>query len=232
MLAVVGMFKVIANKVGKWIHKAGGAAGNAILNEGSYSPHLNLINREEVFQFIRERSPVKVLDVGGRNGEFSFLFPEAVSNGGYEILDLEATPGGGILRGDITHCPEIPDSSYDLVFSNNVLEHIADPFAAGRECVRICKSGGLNVHLTVFSWRYHPAPKDFFRYTHSGLELLFHKTGQMKTLLLGYDIAKRRVNHHGGKLANNLDTPPIDNMGGWLEQWEVMYVGEKILPGA
>ncbi|MGV6996296.1 class I SAM-dependent methyltransferase [Desulfovibrio sp. QI0430] len=198
-----------------------------ILNDGAYSSHLNLISEKDVFQFILEKKPKKVLDVGGRNGEFSFLFPQAVACNGYDILDVDVQPRRGFIRGDIIHCPEISSNSYELVFSNNVLEHVADPFAAGRECVRICRPSGLNVHLTPFSWRYHPCPKDFFRFTHSGLEILFNQTGDMKTLQLGYDISRRRQNHYGGKLKDNLDTPPIDAMGGWLEQWQTIYIGEK-----
>ena len=69
-----------------------------------------------------------------------------------------------MIYGDICDCPQIPDESYDIVFSTSVFEHIKEPWKAAKECVRITKKGGINVHLTLFSWRYHPVPVDCFVY--------------------------------------------------------------------
>lgn len=94
--------------------------------------------------------------------------------------------------------------------------------------MRICKEGGLLICLAPFSWRYHPTPVDNFRYTHNGLKYLFERTGDVKTLLAGYDISNRRKNAKGGKISGGLDIVPTDDLGGWREHWLTIFIGEKI----
>jgi hypothetical protein len=81
--------------------------------------------------------------------------------------------------------------------------------------------------MAPFSWRYHPYPKDLFRFSAEGLEHLFKRTGRMDTILSGNDITKRRKNIIGGKIGKNLDVPPIDGFGGWRENWQSLYIGTK-----
>lgn len=195
-----------------------------IINAEGYSPHLNILEREDIFALIRgEAGPGKTfLDVGGRDGERRDL-AEAF---GYQILDLE--PGtSDAIKGDICCCPEIPDDSYDVVFSMNLLEHVTDPWAAAAEMTRITRPGGLLMHLAPFAWRYHPFPEDYWRFSHSGLKLLFERTGNVSTLVSGYDIQMRRKDHRGGALPDNLDVPPVDQLGGWREHWHAIWVGRK-----
>lgn len=195
-----------------------------VQNEGAYSPHLNLIDREDAFALIRADAGVgkSFIDVGGRNGERRALAEGYV----YRILDLD--PGGDdVLVGDICDCPQIASDAHDVVFSMNLLEHVADPWAAASEMVRIARPGGLLVHLAPFAWRYHPFPEDHWRFSHSGLKLLFERTGQVDTVLSGYDIRSRRKDQRGGALPDHLDVPPIDQLGGWREHWHAMWVGRK-----
>lgn len=100
-----------------------------------------------------------------------------------------------------------------FIFSNNVFEHIMEPWAAAAECVRILKKNGITIHIAPFSWRYHPVPVDYFRYSHDGLKHLFERTGEIETLLSAYDISERRKDHRGGKIGI-LDVPPVDELGG------------------
>lgn len=196
----------------------------SILNEGGYSPRIHIVRREEAFDLIRAHAgPGRAfLDVGGRAGERR----ELASGYAYRILDLEPAERDGIV-GDICHCPQIGDGSFDVVFSMNLLEHVADPWAAAAEMVRIARAGALLVQLAPFAWRYHPFPEDHWRFSHSGLRMLFERTGKVETLLSGYDIQMRRKNHEGGTLPDNLDVPPIDQMGGWREHWHAVWVGRK-----
>ena len=133
---------------------------------------------------------------------------------------------GKMIVADVCNCYEIPDETYDIVYSNSVFEHIKEPWKASEECVRITKKGGLNIHTTLFSWRYHPCPVDCYRYTHTGLSYLFERTEKMETLCATYCIPNRRLNGvgHPGK---GKDTVPIDSMGGWLEQWAITFIGKR-----
>ncbi|MCQ9378577.1 bifunctional 2-polyprenyl-6-hydroxyphenol methylase/3-demethylubiquinol 3-O-methyltransferase UbiG [Methyloversatilis sp. XJ19-49] len=196
-----------------------------VLNEGAYSPHVDMVGRDAAFRFIREAAaPGKsFLDVGGRKGERRALAE------GYEYRVMDIDPGwSDAIVGDICSCAHVSTDSFDIVFSMNLLEHVADPWAAASEMVRIARPGGLVVQIVPFSWRYHPFPEDYWRFSHSGLRLLFEKTGTVETLLSGYDAEMRRKDQRGGSLPDNLDVPPIDELGGWREHWHALWVGRKI----
>ena len=114
------------------------------------------------------------------------------------------------------------------MFSINLLEHVADPWAAAAEMTRIARPGGLLMHLAPFAWRYHPFPEDYWRFSHTGLKMLFERTGRVSTLLSGYDIQMRRKDQRCAALPDNLDVPPVDQLGGWREHWHAIWVGRKL----
>ncbi len=131
----------------------------------------------------------------------------------YNNMDIDTNISGTeVITGDICSCPEIPDESFDIVYSHNVFEHIKTPWTAAEECVRITKTGGLNIHITLFSYRYHESPVDCFRYTHTGLKTIFELSGNMEEVISGYkDITNR----------NKM------KKGRWSENWLVIYIGKK-----
>ena len=65
----------------------------------------------------------------------------------------EASPGVICRRGTAEHIP-YPDSSFDVVTSRSVLEHIKDPGPALREFRRVLKPGGCVVFLTPNKYDY------------------------------------------------------------------------------
>ena len=58
-----------------------------------------------------------------------------------------------------------------------VLEHAHDPDLAVRELFRVTAPGGRVLASTHGVQVYHPSPEDHWRWTHTGLELLFHRNG-------------------------------------------------------
>jgi ubiquinone/menaquinone biosynthesis C-methylase UbiE len=66
-----------------------------------------------------------------------------------------------------------PDSSFDYVVSDQVLEHVeGDPQQAIDETLRVLRPGGLAIHATCFINPIHGAPGDFWRFTPAALRLL------------------------------------------------------------
>jgi SAM-dependent methyltransferase len=66
----------------------------------------------------------------------------------------------------------MPDHTYDLVFSNSVLEHLRDPELAISEIFRVLKPGGYLYCQTNFLYQEHGHPHDYYRFTLNGLESL------------------------------------------------------------
>lgn len=163
--------------------------------------------------------PPRFLDVGAREAE------RAHFASGFEYAGMDILPAAGsVLKGDICSCPEIPDASFDVVFSLDVFEHLQRPWDAAAECVRIAKPGGLLIHRTLFAYRYHPFPIDYWRFSSQALEYLFTRDGEVETVTKGYEILHRRADRRGAGLR---DRPPVDYLGGFRENWRTLYIGRK-----
>ena len=74
---------------------------------------------------------------------------------------------------------EIPveDASFDTAMSTAALEHLNEPEAALRECLRVLKPEGKALYTVPFFWQVHMAPWDFYRFTKFGLQHIFQKAG-------------------------------------------------------
>lgn len=76
---------------------------------------------------------------------------------------------------DITDMKPIPDESIGLVLNLESLEHIAHPQKAIDEIHRVLKPDGLLILTTVMHFKIHHAPKDYWRFTPEGIELLLNQ---------------------------------------------------------
>ena len=108
---------------------------------------------------------VAALDYGCGETQFRRHLPDHCRYVGADLAgnphaDVELRPDGGL---------PLPDETFDLVLSKQVLEHVPDPDLYLRESLRVLKPGGrllLSTHGLMF---YHPVPDDFWRWTASGL---------------------------------------------------------------
>lgn len=60
------------------------------------------------------------------------------------------------------------DSTFDVVCSEQVIEHVPDGKAMAQELIRITKPGGLIYLAAPFMYPLHPSPKDYTRWTVDG----------------------------------------------------------------
>jgi SAM-dependent methyltransferase len=89
-----------------------------------------------------------------------------------KIMNLDIIPGDQI---DIVgYAENIPcgDDSFDLIITQECLEHVKDPFKAMNEIYRVLKKGGKLYVQLPFIIGYHPGPADFWRFTVEGIEEL------------------------------------------------------------
>lgn len=205
----------------------------------------NFYNKEAVSRrYILERKG-KFLDVGARDGDLSYLlgigsnleknsvlyrknkklFDEKFE---YYGIDLNPTSKDRVLVGDI--CSDGFGEKYkdffDVVYSNNVFEHLKKPWVAADNIMRMTKKGGIVVTIVPFSQRYHQSPEDYFRYTHVGINSLFENCGNVEILESGYDILGRRNNWQGN--GKKKDIVPVDKFGAWRETWITVSIIKKV----
>jgi SAM-dependent methyltransferase len=166
----------------------------------------------------------QVLEIGGRDLAHSATALFAEPRFSYANLDVAPSDIPHTIVADITDCRDaIPDASFDLVISSDVFEHLDRPWLAAAEIARILRPGGLAITHTLFSWRSHPSPIDYWRFSKECLEFLF---ADLESLESGYDLSERRIDR-AGSWPSGGDSVPVDQLGGWREHWGVYHVGRK-----
>lgn len=146
-------------------------------------------------------------------------------------IDLAEQSAKNILAGDVCS-PDFPDRYPDLlnacavVYSNNVFEHLRQPWIAARNIGKLIAPRGVCITIVPFAQRYHESPGDYFRYTHKGLESLFESAMKIEVIRSGYDILGRRNDWQGSGQFN--DSVPVDEFGAWRETWFTFLAFRKV----
>jgi SAM-dependent methyltransferase len=160
-----------------------------------------------------------LLEVGGRRN----CFCQANTFDRYLNLDIEVGDGSEYIMGDITkRNAAVLDNTVDCVYSHDVFEHLNQPFDAAKEMFRMLRPGGLVFVDTLFAWREHGIPHDYFRYTIDGLVSVFTSAGFVR-LETEYDYTERRRNILGRE--SNRVMP--DALGGFRENIRVRGLFRK-----
>ena len=167
----------------------------------------------------------KICEIGGPYNSFAQYMPD------YEFEYISLYPDknfNNIVVADASDCDYIPDEKYDAIFSVSVFEHIQKPWLAAKNLVRLLKPGGICYHSAPFSYFYHGAPADFWRFTPDAFKVLFSELRPLKAEFFGRN---RRRDNRGSKF-NRVDRDggsefSVDAFGGWRENWSTIFVGQK-----
>ena len=146
------------------------------LDDPNYLGSLGLANgvRKAINQELVGKQGLKVLDVGcGKKPFFPWFQPYTDEYVGTDIS------GDNSLVDKI--CPvealDVEDGWADVVLCFSVLEHVDDPHKAVKELFRVSTSSGIVLAATHGCFPWHPFPQDHWRWTQTGLPLLFKKHG-------------------------------------------------------
>lgn len=186
---------------------------------------MRAVIQDKIINLIKEYNiKGKVLEIGAYTLEQSAItiFPEPEFE--YYNLDLERRDVPNTIISDITNCKNIENGVFDIVLCSDVFEHINRPWFAANEIVRILKPNGYAMIFTVWSWRYHPLPIDYWRFSPDCLKFLFH---ELCCIEADFDLAQRRDDIRGF-WENKKDYVPIDELGGWRENWGSYFIGRKL----
>jgi SAM-dependent methyltransferase len=121
---------------------------------------------------------LRVLEIGPDRSPSTYQILARGQYGAWDTLDLA-------WRRDIplTHKATreyefpLPDDSYDIVLSGQVIEHVGKIWLWMRELARICKPGGHVITINPVSWHYHEAPMDCWRIYPEGMKALSEDAG-------------------------------------------------------
>jgi SAM-dependent methyltransferase len=69
------------------------------------------------------------------------------------------------------------EAAFDLVFCEQVLEHVPDPVQASRNLFALTRPGGFAVVSVPFMVRIHREPEDYWRFSPAGLRVLLERAG-------------------------------------------------------
>jgi SAM-dependent methyltransferase len=163
--------EVSSNKLSQTL-EADGYLSERLSPRPSSPIYLHLIDLREALDLHKTSEKISILDYGCGGSPYRSLF----RNSKYFRADF--TPGDGLdflLPADSS----VPasDSSFDMVLSTQVLEHVPEPANYVAECFRVLKPGGSLVLTTHGLFRDHGCPYDFQRWTADGLRLLLERAG-------------------------------------------------------
>ena len=77
----------------------------------------------------------------------------------------------------IEELPQHFPDSFGTAVCLNVIEHVENPFEVFDALNRVMQTGSLLIIETVFSFPYHPSPRDYWRYSPDCLRFLSEKSG-------------------------------------------------------
>ncbi len=124
---------------------------------------------------VRRELAALLANIGDGHQALNIGSGESDLHSGVTNLDLDPS--------DITDCVgdalalPFDTNSFQLVLSQETMEHVSDPFQAVREMGRVLKTDGVLYLQVPFVLGYHPDPEDYWRFTHAGVRRLIEQAG-------------------------------------------------------
>jgi SAM-dependent methyltransferase len=115
----------------------------------------------------------RVLDYGCADRPYEHELPTGVT---YVGADLPGNDAADVVLRPDGSVP-LPDGSFDLVLSTQVLEHVEETALYLGECNRLLRPGGTLVLSTHGIMYYHQDPEDYWRWTKPGLTKVLGEHG-------------------------------------------------------
>jgi SAM-dependent methyltransferase len=166
-------------------------------------------------------SGTDILEIGSGNGiQLREISKVAQSITGLELPDANYTRNRefNIVEYDGKHIP-FPDSSFDLVFSSNVMEHIAHQQQINDEIRRVLRPRGHAIHvMPTRSWRVITSILHYPRLVKTALA----KTPSTPQATHGITVKRSLL----AKVRNNLIPARHGELGGWFAEYRYFGVSQ------
>ncbi len=118
---------------------------------------------------------MRVLEIGP--GAFPSDYQKTVkAQVQWDTLDIYDSPSLTYPKTPLYEFP-IPNDSYDVVLSGQVIEHVAKIWRWMQELARVTKPGGCVITINPASWPFHEYPIDCWRIFPDGMKALSEDSG-------------------------------------------------------
>ena len=124
---------------------------------------------------VRSELTALLANIGDGQQALNIGSGESDLHSGVTNLDVNSSHHTDCL-GDALVLPFEGDT-FQLVLSQETMEHVADPFKAVREMARVLKADGVLYLQVPFVLGYHPDPEDYWRFTHAGVRRMIEQAG-------------------------------------------------------
>jgi SAM-dependent methyltransferase len=136
---------------------------------------LRLIVEEVIEKYVANNAVnIRLIDYGCGDSPYLPLFADKVAK--YVTCDIDRNPQAEVKITRDNRVP-LPDASFNVVLSIQVLEHVDDVNMYLAEANRLLENDGLLLLSTHGQWVWHPFPKDLWRWTREGLTSVIEDSG-------------------------------------------------------
>ena len=134
--------------------------------------------RPRVLEIGPDRDPSTYWELAGRpDSEWHTAdLREAIGEVGQHRF-MEGAPGAFTHAMPSEYDIPVPDNSYDVVLSGQVMEHVRHIWRWMPELARVCRPGGHVITIAPVSWPYHEVPFDCWRAFPEGMRALSEDAG-------------------------------------------------------
>lgn len=129
---------------------------------------------------------LSVLEIGARTGMQDSLRRHFPNAGEYVGLDINEGPGVDLV-GDVHELSSLVQGRrFGAIHSTSVFEHLAMPWVAALECMKVLEVGGVMFQHFPFGWPEHEAV-DAWRFSRQSFEFLFPRAFGAEVEAVGAD---------------------------------------------
>jgi SAM-dependent methyltransferase len=147
----------------------------------------------------------KVLEIGPDNFPSTYQSLCTKKTATWDSLDIYQSPKLTYSTTNPYSFP-IPENTYDIVISGQVIEHVQKVWVWMKEIARVMAPGGLVITIAPASWPYHEHPVDCWRIYPEGMKALSEDAGLTVVECLWGTLEKPEFKHAiPGRSANEQD---------------------------
>ena len=114
-----------------------------------------------------------ILEIGARENTTGFRGYFQNQCASYTGTDIEAGQDVDVQCDLLDANNPLPKNYYDLVICCSVMEHVPNPWDLAKNIADLVKPGGQLYICVPWSWRYHPYPDDYYRFSFRAIEYLY-----------------------------------------------------------